>query len=105
MYAIIETGGKQYKVAVGQVLMIEKLEAAEEENVRFDRVLAIVGDDGTVRAGNPFIEGAGVGGKVLSHGKGPKIRGFKFKAKTNYRKRYGHRQPFTKVVVESITGA
>lgn len=102
MYAIIETGGKQYKVTPGTTLRVEKLDATQETQVTFDRVLLIVGDDSSVVAGNPTIPGARVSGKVLEHGKGPKIRVFKFRHKSNYRKRYGHRQPFTKVTIESI---
>ena len=105
MYAIIETGGKQYKAMLGQTLMIEKLDAEEGAQVNFDRVMAVIGDDASVKTGVPSVAGAMVTGKVVSHGKGPKIRVFKYKNKVNYRKRYGHRQPFTKVLIEAITGA
>ncbi len=101
MYAIIETGGKQYKVEPGQVIMVEKIKAEEGEEIRLCKVLAVVGDDKSVTTGSP-VENAVVVAKVVSHGKAPKIRGFKFKAKSNYRKRYGHRQPFTKISIEKI---
>lgn len=101
MYAIIETGGKQYRVSEGDVLTIEKLTAGEGETVEFDRVLTVV-DGGDVKVGKPLLAGAKVTGKVVEHGKGKKILIFKYKAKSNYRKRQGHRQPFTKVVIEKI---
>ena len=101
MYAIIETGGKQYRVSEGDVLTVEKLELNEGETVEFNRVLSVV-DDGKATFGQPVIAGAKVTGKVLNQGKGKKILVFKYKAKSNYRKRQGHRQPFTKVVIEKI---
>ena len=101
MYAIIKTGGKQYRVSEGDVLMVEKLDAGENEAVVFDQVLAVV-DGENVKVGKPFIEGAKVSGTVSEHGKGPKIRIFKYKAKSNYRRRQGHRQPYTKVAIEKI---
>lgn len=101
MYAIIETGGKQYRVTEGDVLTIEKVEVTEGETFAFDRVLTIV-KDGEVVIGKPVIAGAQVTAKVLAHGKGKKILVFKYKAKANYRRRQGHRQPFTKVVIEKI---
>jgi large subunit ribosomal protein L21 len=101
MYAIIETGGKQYRVSEGDVITIEKLEAGEGETVEFDRVLTVV-KDGSVTIGKPVVSGAKVTGKVEAHGKGKKILVFKYKAKSNYRRRQGHRQPFTKVVIEKI---
>ena len=101
MYAIIETGGKQYRVSEGEVIFIEKLEALEEEAVQFDRVLTVV-TDGNVVVGKPLVIGATVTGKVVSHGKGKKIFIFKYKAKSNYRIRQGHRQPYTKVLIEKI---
>lgn len=101
MYAIIETGGKQYRVSEGDVITIEKLEANEGEAVQFDRVLTVV-KDGSVTLGKPLIAGAKVTGQVMAQGKGKKILVFKYKAKSNYRRRQGHRQPFTKVVIEKI---
>ena len=101
MYAIIKTGGKQYRVAEGDVITIEKLEAAADESVTFEEVLTVV-NDGDVKVGAPLVNGAKVTGTVLEHGKGKKILVFKYKAKSNYRRRQGHRQPFTKVRIESI---
>ena len=101
MYAIIQTGGKQYRVSEGDVLSIEKLTAAEGEEVVFDQVLTVVSDN-DVKVGKPVVEGAKVTAKVVEHGKGKKILVFKYKAKSNYRKRQGHRQPYTKVVIDAI---
>lgn len=101
MYAIIETGGKQYKVQEGDVLYIEKLDAAEGDSVTFDRVIAVSKGEGIV-AGTPVVEGATVSGKVEKHGKGQKIVVFKYKPKKNYHKKQGHRQPYSKVVIEKI---
>ncbi|MGL5206795.1 MAG: 50S ribosomal protein L21 [Acidaminococcaceae bacterium] len=101
MYAIIQTGGKQYRVSEGDVLSIEKLTVAEGEEVVFDQVLTVV-SDGDVKIGKPVVEGAKVTAKVVEHGKGEKILVFKYKAKSNYRKRQGHRQPYTKVEISKI---
>ena len=101
MYAIIKTGGKQYRVQEGDLITIEKSEAAADETVTFDQVLTVV-NDGSVKVGTPLVNGAKVTGKVVEHGKGKKILVFKYKAKSNYRRRQGHRQPFTKVRIESI---
>ncbi|MGL5513381.1 MAG: 50S ribosomal protein L21 [Sporomusa sp.] len=101
MYAIIETGGKQYRVTEGDVLSIEKIEVAEGQSVDFDRVLTVV-KDGEVIIGKPLIADAKVTAEVMSHGKGKKILVFKYKAKSNYRRRQGHRQPFTKIRIEKI---
>jgi large subunit ribosomal protein L21 len=100
MYAIIETGGKQYKVEEGQVIYVEKLNVQDGETVTFDKVLLVKGD--TVKVGNPFVEGATVTGKVEKHGRSKKIIVFKYKPKKNYRKKQGHRQPYTKVTIEKI---
>ena len=101
MYAIIKTGGKQYKVSEGDVITVEKLAANEGEAVVFDNVVTVV-NDGEVKVGTPVVEGAKVTGKVEAQGKAKKILVFKYKAKSNYRRRQGHRQPFTKVVIEKI---
>jgi len=101
MYAIIETGGKQYKVKPGDAIFVEKLNAGEGEVVTFDRVLAVSKEDGLV-AGTPLVSGATVTGKVQEHGKGKKIIVFKYKPKKNYRRKQGHRQPYTKVIIDSI---
>ena len=100
MYAIIKTGGKQYCVEEGKVITIEKLDVEAGAEVAFDEVLLVSGD--SVKIGQPTVAGAKVTGKVLEQGKGAKIRIFKYKAKSNYRRRQGHRQPFTKVVIEKI---
>lgn len=102
MYAIIKTGGKQYVVEEGKVISIEKLDVEEGAEVTFDEVLLVSGDD--VKIGQPNVAGAKVTGKVLEQGKERKIRIFKYKAKSNYRRRQGHRQPFTKVKIEKIEG-
>lgn len=102
MYAIIKTGGKQYNVEEGKVITIEKLDVSEGDKVTFDEVLFLSGD--TVKIGQPIVEGAKVIAKVLAQGKEKKIRIFKYKAKSNYRRRQGHRQPFTKVQIEKIEG-
>lgn len=101
MYAIILTGGKQYKVQEGDVVFVEKLFAEEGEAITFDKVLA-VSKDGTLNFGAPMLETASVNAKILSHGKGEKIIVFKFKAKKNYKRKQGHRQPYTKVQIEKI---
>ncbi|MGI6145512.1 MAG: 50S ribosomal protein L21 [Clostridia bacterium] len=101
MYAIIETGGKQYKVQEGDVLSIEKVDVQEGETFAVSQVLAVV-DGENVSLGKPFVEGASVVLKVLEHGKDDKIIVFKYKPKKKYRRTYGHRQPYTKVSVETI---
>ena len=101
MYAIIETGGKQYKVQTGDVLHVEKVEAKEGEVFEVTKVLAIV-DGEKVSWGKPFVKGASVTLKVLGHGKDDKILIFKYKPKKHYRRTRGHRQPYTKVTVENI---
>jgi large subunit ribosomal protein L21 len=101
MYAIIETGGKQYKVQAGDVLFIEKLSANVGDSVTFDRVLA-VSKDGGLTTGSPLLSGATVTGKVEQHVKGEKVIVFKYKPKKNYKRKQGHRQPYTKVTIENI---
>ena len=104
MYAVIESCGKQYKVAQGDVVFFEKLEAEEGKKVSFDKVV-LVSDDGKVQVGNPYVKGVKVEGKVVSHGKGKKIIVFKMKAKKNERTKQGHRQPYTKVEITGIKTA
>jgi len=100
MYAIIETGGKQVKVQEGQAIYVEKLDVTEGDTFTFDKVLFVGGED--VKVGSPFVEGATVTAKVEKQGRAKKIVVFKYKSKKNYHKKQGHRQPFTKVVVEKI---
>mgnify|MGYP000329165858 FL=1 len=101
MHAIIETGGKQYKVTEGDTLFIEKLEAEAGQAITFDKVLAILdGDKATF--GAPVVEGASVTATVVKNGKGKKVRIFKYNPKKGYRKRQGHRQPYTKVQIGAI---
>ena len=101
MHAIIETGGKQYKVAEGDTLFIEKLSAEAGESVVFDKVLAVLdGDKATF--GAPVVEGAKVNASVVKNGKGKKITIFKYNPKKGYRRRQGHRQPYTKVTIDKI---
>ena len=102
MYAIIKTGGKQYCVEEGKIITVEKLDVAAGDEVTFEEVLLISCD--AVKIGQPTVAGAKVTAKVLAQGKEKKIRIFKDKAKSNYRRRQGHRQPFTKVQIEKIEG-
>lgn len=101
MYAVIETGGKQYRVTEGDSIFVEKLNVAEGETVTFDNVLLVSTGD-KVSVGNPTVAGAKVTAKVVEQGKGKKIIVFKYKPKKNYRKKSGHRQPYTKLVIEKI---
>lgn len=102
MYAIVKTGGKQYCVEVGKKISVEKLDVEVGSEVTLDEVLFIGGDK--VEIGAPLVKGAKVKAKVLEQGKGKKIRIFKYKAKSNYRCRQGHRQPFTLLEVTAIEG-
>ena len=101
MYAIIKTGGKQYKVAPGDVIYIEKLNAEAESDVTFDEVLAVGNDDG-IKVGTPNVEGATVSGKVVKNGKGKKITVMTYKPKKNEKRKMGHRQPYTKVEITAV---
>lgn len=100
MYAIVETGGKQVKVEVGQAIFVEKLEVAEGETYTFDKVLLVSGDE--TKVGAPYIEGATVTAKCEKQGRGKKIIVFKYRAKKHYAKKMGHRQSYTKFVIEAI---
>jgi len=100
-YAIIETGGKQYRVAEGDEIFIEKLEAEAEATVTFDKVLAVMGEDGNV-FGAPVVEGATVTGTVIKNGKSKKVIVYKMHPKKNYRRKQGHGQPYTKVKISAI---
>jgi len=101
-HAIIETGGKQYRVAEGDTIFIEKLPADADEYVTFSKVLAILDGDATI-IGAPYVEGASVGAKVIKNGKAKKIIVYKMRPKKGYRRKQGHRQPYTKVQIEKIT--
>lgn len=103
MYAVIETGGKQYRVQEGDVLFVEKLDVEEGSNVEFDQVLVVSNDNG-LQVGKPVVEGAKVEASVVEQGKARKIIVFKYKAKKNYKKKQGHRQPYTKIKIEKIVG-
>jgi large subunit ribosomal protein L21 len=102
MYAVIETGGKQYKVQEGDVVFVEKLDAEDGATVTFDKVLA-VSNEGNVTFGKPLVDNASVSAKVLGQGKNKKIIVFKYKPKKGYRRKAGHRQPFTKLQIEKIS--
>ncbi|MBR4236449.1 MAG: 50S ribosomal protein L21 [Clostridia bacterium] len=102
MYAVIKTGGKQYRVQQGDVIFVEKLDAQADETVSFEALL--IGDGDNVKIGAPVVENANVEGKVLAQGKGAKIIVYKYKAKKNERKKQGHRQPYTKVEITAING-
>ena len=101
MYAIIETGGKQYKVEAGDVIYIEKLDVEADAEVTFDKVIAIGSDDG-IKVGAPYVEGASVSAKAVKNGKAKKIVVFTYKPKKNAKRKMGHRQPYTKVEISSI---
>ena len=103
MYAISKTGGKQYRVQQGDELRVEKLDAKEGDKVVFDEVVAVGGDKLVV--GTPFVEGYAVTAEVLTQGKGDKVVIYKYKAKKDYRRKNGHRQPFTLVKITDIGGA
>lgn len=100
MFAVIETGGKQYKVQYGDVIYVEKLDAADDSTIEFP-VIALFGEEGT-KIGSPYVEGATVTGKVVKSGKAKKITVFTYKPKKNYKRKIGHRQPYTKVQIEAV---
>lgn len=100
MYAIIETGGKQIKVTEGQEVYVEKVAADTDESVTFDKVLFVGGDD--VKVGTPYVDGASVTAKVEKQGRQKKINVFKYKRRKNYHRKQGHRQPYTKLIIDKI---
>ena len=102
MFAIIETGGKQYKVSEGDVIFIDKLAVEADETVTFDKVL-MADKDGNLTVGAPYVDGASVTATVVKNGKGKKIYVFKYKSKKNEKKKIGHRQPYTKVQIQTIS--
>lgn len=101
MYAVVKTGGKQYRVAEGDVLFVEKLTAEVDSTVELTEILAVSNGE-TLTVGKPMVEGAKVVAKVVSQGKAKKIVVFKYKRKKDYRKKNGHRQPYTKLLIEKI---
>ena len=101
MYAVVETGGKQYRVQEGDVISVEKLNVEDGAKVVFDKVL-VAGEGADIKVGKPYIEGCTVEGPAVESGKGPKVIIFKYKAKKDYRKKQGHRQPYTSVKIESL---
>ena len=103
MFAVIETGGKQYKVQYGDVIFVEKLAAAEDENVEFP-VIALCGEDGELKLGAPYVDGAKVRGKILKTGKAKKITVMTYKPKKGEKRKLGHRQPYSKVQIEAVEG-
>ena len=100
MYALIRTGGKQYKVAEGDVVFVEKLDAEVGASVSFDVLMLCDGEN--IKVGTPTVDGAVVNAEVVEHGKGKKVIVFKYKPKKNYRKKQGHRQPYTKVKITTV---
>lgn len=103
MYAVIVTGGKQYRVQQGDVIFVEKMDVAEGAEVSFSNVLA-VGEEGSVKFGSPMVEGATVAAKVLKNGKGKKLNIITYRPKKGSARRMGHRQPYTKVEITAING-
>ncbi len=101
MYAVIATGGKQYRVSVGDEIFVEKLEGEAGEVIKFDQVLA-VSDDNGMKTGSPYLDGAVVDGEIVKQGKQKKIIVFKMKAKKGYRRKQGHRQPYTRIRIDKI---
>ena len=101
MYAVIETGGKQYQVSEGDVIFIEKLAVEADETVTFDKVSAVGAEDG-IKVGTPYVDGATVEAKVIKHGKAKKITVFTYKPKKSEKRKKGHRQPYTQVKIEAI---
>ncbi len=101
MYAVIETGGKQYKVQDGDVIFVEKLDVESETKYVFDKVVVVSTDDG-IKVGAPYVEGATVEANVVKNGKAKKVIVYKMKPKKNYRRKQGHRQPYTKVQITAI---
>lgn len=104
MYALIQTGGKQYKVSEGTIVKIEKVEGEAGGNIVLDQVLMINDENGTVQIGNPLLENARVTAKILEQGRNKKIIVYKYKKRKNYRRKQGHRQPFTRLLIEKIEG-
>ena len=101
-HAIIETGGKQYRVKEGDFVFIEKIQEQNDDKITFDKVLAVM-DDADTKIGSPYVSGASVDATIIKNGKSKKIIVYKMHAKKGYRRKQGHRQPYTKVLIEKIT--
>ncbi len=104
MYALIQTGGKQYKVSEGTILKVEKLMGEARDRIVLEQVLMINDGNGTTQIGNPLLENARVTAKILEQGKNKKIIVYKYKRRKNYRRKQGHRQPYTRLLIEKIEG-
>ncbi|MDV3428170.1 MAG: 50S ribosomal protein L21 [Bacillota bacterium] len=102
MYAVLQTGGKQYKVSEGDIIFVEKLDAEVDSVLELNSLLAVSKEDGTLLVGSPVVEGASLSAKVLAQGKAKKVIVFKYKSKKDYRRKQGHRQPYTKLQIEKI---
>ena len=103
MYAVMETGGKQYRVQVGDVIFVEKLDCEADSKVTLDKIVMVSGDDGA-KVGAPYVDGASVEATVLKNGKSKKITVFTYKSKKNEKRKMGHRQPYTQVRIDTING-
>lgn len=103
MYAVMETGGKQYRVQVGDVVFVEKLDCEADSKVTLDKIVMVAGDDG-VKVGAPYVDGASVEATVLKNGKSKKVTVFTYKSKKNEKRKMGHRQPYTQVRIDAING-
>ncbi len=103
MYAVVETGGKQYRVQEGDTIFVEKLSGESGSDITLDKVL-LISNEGDIKVGKPVLEGASVEAEILEQGKAKKIIVFKYKSKKDYRKKQGHRQPYTRLKIKSING-
>ena len=103
MYAVMETGGKQHRVQVGDVVFVEKLECEADSKVTLDKIVMVAGEDG-VKVGAPYVDGASVEATVLKNGKSKKVTVFTYKSKKNEKRKMGHRQPYTQVRIDAING-
>ena len=104
MYAVIETGGKQYRASEGDIVYIEKLDVNADDEVNFDRVLLVYDDNGKSKVGTPYVKGASVTAKVIKNGKSKKIIVFTYRSKKDSKRKMGHRQQFTKVEILTVNG-
>lgn len=104
MFAVIQTGGKQYKIAEGETVKVEKLDAVAGDKVTLDQVLMLKDDNGATKIGDPLVKGAKITAQVLEQGRGKKITVYKYKKRKNQRKKQGHRQAYTKLLIEKIEG-